>query len=161
LSAVVFEAVFENLHANGLAPILPFEGGAGLGKTRIAPRSAGPLLRVGVCQRAPELARWSKPQIYIRGQVRGAIARPLTQVALRQRLQPPGDAPEQVGMVGGPRLFAEQFLVARLQRLGLLLAQSLNLLMNFLIHVVSAFLQSLFISLKLFTSLSMNARWPG
>src|ERR1700730_2591630 len=66
LLAVVLEAVFENLHANCLSLIPPFEGGSGLGKTRIAPWPAGPLLDVGVCQRAPELSRCPQPQIHVR-----------------------------------------------------------------------------------------------
>jgi hypothetical protein len=37
-------------------------------------------------------------------------------------------------MIGGPRLFAEQFLVPGLQGFGLLLPQSLYLLLNFPLH---------------------------
>ena len=54
-------------------------------------------------------------------------------------LAAPSDSPEQVGMVRGPRFFPEQLPVARLQGLGLLVAQSLDLLVNFAIHGVHTF----------------------
>jgi hypothetical protein len=51
-----------------------------------------------------------------------AVTRTLAQVALRQRLQPPRNAPEQVGLIRGFRCLAKQFQVTQIYRLGLLTA---------------------------------------
>src|SRR6185437_10149385 len=108
MSALVLEAILQNLHLHSLPAVAPTQDSADDGKAAVSRRSvAGKCGAFG----ADPLRGNLGPQIGIGGHSEGTLAGALRQIALGQHLQAPCDPADQVHFVLRAGWLAKDLLV--------------------------------------------------